>query len=187
MKQTYPARQLAVRSRCNRHARKSDNCGPLPFGFPDRPAGSCVFWHGREPGRGRNPATDRDPVFLRPSDRCERSAFRAGVEPWFVRLGGSRGHDQHRQRMDGCDCPRRRRRQRVCTGGHQRADPLSQQVRRAAGQSGVRTVQQGTLCHHRAQEPRHPRALRHRRQNPRRRRRRLLDLVLAGIGASKRN
>src|ERR1700737_2337657 len=77
-----PCAATAVRSRCN--VRKSDNYGPLLFGFADRPAGFCVLRPGGEPGGGRSPATDRDPAFLRPSDRCERGAVRAGGGPWFV-------------------------------------------------------------------------------------------------------
>ena len=43
------------------------------------------------------------------------------------------------------------------------------------------------LRHHCPQEPRHPRALRYRRQNARRRRRRPFDPAMAGAGAAERN
>ena len=87
---------------------------------------ACFGVTGSRAARRSSP-TDRDPVFPRSSDRCERRAFRAGVEPRFVWLRGSRGHDQYRQRIGGRDCARRQRRQRFCTGRHQRADPLSRQ------------------------------------------------------------
>ena len=54
-------------------------------------------------------------------------------------------------------------------------------------QGGVRAVQQGALFHHRPQEPRHPRADRHRGQESRRRRRRPVDPAVAGGGTAERH
>ena len=45
--------------------------------------------------------------------------------------GSAGGHDQHRQRIVGCDCARRGRHQRFRAGRHQRADAVSRQ-----GQAG---------------------------------------------------
>ena len=58
---------------------------------------------------------------------------------------------------------------------------------RAARQGGVRAVQQVALRHRCPQKPRHPRALRYRRQNARRRRGRSFDPAMAGAGAAERN
>ena len=67
---------------------------------------------------------------------------------------------------------------------HQRADAVSRQGQagRPEDQGGVRAVQQGALFHHRPQEPRRPRADRHRGQDARRRRRRPVDPAVAGGG-----
>ena len=74
--------------------------------------------------------------------------------------GSAGGHDQHRQRIAGCDCARRGGHQRFRAGRHQRVDAVSRQGQagRPEDQGGVRAVQQGALCHHRPQEPRRPRA-----------------------------
>ena len=57
----------------------------------------------------------------------------------------------------------------------------------AAGQGGVRAVQQGALRHHRPQEPRHPRAVGYRGQESRRRRGRSFDPAVAGGGEAERH
>ena len=57
----------------------------------------------------------------------------------------------------------------------------------AAGQGGVRAVQQGALRHHRPQEPRHPGAVGYRRQESRRRRGRSFDPAVAGGGQAERH
>ena len=58
---------------------------------------------------------------------------------------------------------------------------------RGPDQGGVRAVQQGALCHHRPQEPRHPGADRHRGQDARRRRRRPVGPAVAGGGQFERH
>ena len=130
-----------------------------------------------------------DPVFARPADRCRSRPVRDGHRRRPVRRGSAGGHDQHRQRIVGRDCARRGGHQRFRAGRHQRADAVSRQGQagRPQDQGGVRAVQQGALFHHRPQEPRRPRADRHRGQDSRRRRRRPVDPAVAGGGQAERH
>jgi len=113
-----------------------------------------------EPRRGRAAtAALRSSSRSRPADRCDGRAFRDGGHPRPVQRRWARGHHQYRQRIAGRHCARRGRRQRFRTGRYQRAGALSRQGQagRAAGQGGVRAVQQGALRHRRpAKKPRHP-------------------------------
>ena len=82
IKQTYPAWQLTLRSRCDADACKSDQSiaryvmaslvGLLGLACSGRP---------RSNWPRTKPPADRDPVFLRSSDRCQRRPFRAGRRP----------------------------------------------------------------------------------------------------------
>ena len=196
-KQSSPARQLvppradvtsmrAVRT----NAIRSRLSALLRFlGFPCRAVRDCGLDGEQCPGRGRAPGPAPDPVFARPSDRCRSRAVRDGHRRRPVRRGSAGGHDQHRQRIVGCDCARRGRHQRFRPGRHQRVDAVSRQGQagRPQDQGGVRAVQQGALFHHRPQEPRRPRADRHRGQDSRRRRRRPVDPAVAGGGKAERH
>jgi len=150
------------RSRSNPNA--GARSGPLlaaAFGSADRPAwGFLCFGLHAESGR-RAPKirpTDRDPVFPRSSDRCERSAFRGwpSSRGFCLARRVPRGHDQYRQWMAGRDCARPPEGDSdFCTGGHQRADPLFATNQGAPPvKAGVRIIQQSTLRpSSRGQEP----------------------------------
>ena len=167
--------------------RETGDRSSLAFGFADRPGGFCV------PRRAGRPAADPETQptaiqfsFDRPINASAAPFVLAAADGLFG-FGRPRGHHQYRQRIAGRDRARRRRRQRFRAGRHQRADPLSRPVGCAARQGGVRAVQQVALRHHCPQEPGHPRAVRYRRQNARRRRRRSVDPAVAGAGAAKRH
>ena len=151
--------------------------------------GIASFGASRCAGRGRGAAAARDPVLARSADRCGGGPVRDGGGRRPVQRRRACGHHQYRQRIAGRHRARCRRHQRFRAGRHQRAGAFSRQGQagRAADQGGVRAVQQGALCHHRPQEPRHPGAVRHRGQESRRRRGRPLDPAVAGGGQAERH